>query len=82
MPLALKSSGLTPCDPSLPGEWVTVSTHLAHREQRRTSTRGGVGSVIVATMRRKVEDEEGEDNDEDEDDEVEEVEDSEEVRCA
>lgn len=46
MPLALRSSGLTPCEPEPPGECVMVSTHFAHREQRRTSTRGGAEMVV------------------------------------
>jgi hypothetical protein len=46
MPLALASSVLIFLkSPSAARELVTVSTHLAHREQRMTSTRGWAWSM-------------------------------------
>lgn len=50
MPLALRSSELTPCEPSLSWECVMVSTHFAQREQRSTSTRGGAGSAYAVEV--------------------------------
>jgi len=72
IPLALASSGLTRAESPFPAreEATTVSTHMAHREQRRVSTRGAEESVEWRCKDEDAEDDEDEEvEDEEEKDE-------------